>query len=279
MTMDGPDNNHEIDTLCFIAQLLGCSSNFRGKRTEDQRRELAGAFAKLLPIQTIKDWQDAQVCGKLAEHNKEFGKYEFDREYADFMMYMLAHKFENAHHLFEFGPRIVDPISDLYHKGDNENRVLFYEQQYYVLSNFSSFQLHWRGYLFHTSEAAYHWEKFKGPTDRHVEAQQTILDAPSAHEALQVARRAEQEGLRIPEWDDIKVNKMYWILRAKVDQHEYVKRQLLATGDRELIEDSWRDSFWGWGADQQGQNQLGQLWMQIRAELRESTSTTGVACS
>ena len=58
------------------------------------------------------------------------------------------------------------------------------------------------------------------------------------------------------------------ILRAKVQQHEYVRRKLLATGDRELVENSWRDDFWGWGPNRDGQNKLGKLWMKVRAELR-----------
>ena len=61
------------------------------------------------------------------------------------------------------------------------------------------------------------------------------------------------------------------ILRAKADQHEYVRRKLLATGDRELIEDSWRDDFWGWGPNRDGKNMLGKLWMEVRDELRASS--------
>ena len=45
------------------------------------------------------------------------------------------------------------------------------------------------------------------------------------------------------------------ILRKKVSQHPYVKKKLLETDDRELIEDSWRDSFWGWGPNKDGKNQ------------------------
>jgi predicted NAD-dependent protein-ADP-ribosyltransferase YbiA (DUF1768 family) len=60
------------------------------------------------------------------------------------------------------------------------------------------------------------------------------------------------------------------IIRAKVNQHEYVKRKLMATGQRVLIENSWRDNFWGWGPNKDGQNMLGKLWMEIRAELRKA---------
>jgi hypothetical protein len=43
-------------------------------------------------------------------------------------------------------------------------------------------------------------------------------------------------------------------------------------GDRELIEDSWRDDFWGWGPHRNGKNMLGKLWMEIRSELRAALS-------
>lgn len=74
---------------------------------------------------------------------------------------------------------------------------------------------------------------------------------------------------RRSDWDAVKVDIMRNILRAKVDQHEYVRRKLLATGNRELIEDSWRDDFWGWGLNRDGQNMLGRLWMEIRTDLRK----------
>ncbi|WP_411543268.1 NADAR domain-containing protein, partial [Escherichia coli] len=47
----------------------------------------------------------------------------------------------------------------------------------------------------------------------------------------------------------------------RADQHEYVRRKLLATGNRCLIENSWRDDFWGWGPNRDGKNMLGTLWM------------------
>ena len=148
-------------------------------------------------------------------------------------------------------------------KPDTETQVFFYEQDFYVLSNFSAFTLNWKGNRFDTSEAAYHWEKFEG-TDS--EVQDAILEAPSAHEAFKIAE--SQRLFRRADWDTVKVDIMRDILRAKATQHEYVRRKLLTTGTRELIEDSWRDDFWGWGPNRDGQNVLGRLWMQVRAELR-----------
>lgn len=157
------------------------------------------------------------------------------------------------------------------HKLDNELQVFFYEQDFYVLSNFSAFNLRWKGRTFPTSEHAYHWEKFPQETrdEAGVYVRDAIWHAPSAHEAFKLAEK--WKALRRSDWDDVKVDLMRDLLRAKAEQHEYVRRKLLATGDRELIEDSWRDDFWGWGPDRNGRNELGRLWMEIRAEFRAAT--------
>lgn len=154
------------------------------------------------------------------------------------------------------------------HGLDTPQRVCFYEQDFYVLSNFSSFAIEWRGLPFPTSEHAYHWMKFNTPGDEGHDLRARIRIAPSAHEAFKIAERAK--AYRREDWDNVKVGIMRDILRAKADQHEYVRRKLLGTGDRELVENSWRDDFWGWGPNRDGQNVLGKLWMEIRTELRAS---------
>lgn len=161
-------------------------------------------------------------------------------------------------------------------KPDSDTQVFFYEQDFYVLSNFSAFNLHWKGRTFSTSEHAYHWEKFDQVPDAWNCAgsiARQILEASSAHEAFKIAEVNKHR--RRPDWDDVKVDIMRGILRAKVQQHEYVRRKLLATGARELIEDSWRDDFWGWGPNRDGQNMLGKLWMEVRNELRVALAAKG----
>lgn len=160
-------------------------------------------------------------------------------------------------------PKMTEIPDSPHHKLDTDTQVFFYEQDYYVLSNFSSFTLQWKGLRFDTSEAAYHWEKF----DQTPWIQDLIRLAPSAHEAYKIAQRSRYY---YPKewWNDRRVYIMGNILRAKVAQHEYVHRKLLETGIRELVEDSHRDSFWGWGPDRKGQNMLGKLWMEVREEIR-----------
>jgi len=151
------------------------------------------------------------------------------------------------------------------HGLDTNNQVFFYEQEFYVLSNFSAFRLGYRGLVFPTSEHAYQWEKF--PACRDV-LRIAIAGAPSAHDAFRLAR--ENDTLKRHDWDHNKVWIMKGILRTKALQHEYVRRKLLETGGREIVENSWRDDFWGWGPNRDGKNMLGQLWMEIRQELREA---------
>lgn len=153
------------------------------------------------------------------------------------------------------------------HGLDTPERVCFYEQDFYVLSNFSSFAVEWAGEVFPTSEHLYHWLRFV--MSSHPMGEQgakAIFNARSAHDAFKLAQM--QKAWQAPDWNERKVGFMKRIIRAKADQHEYVRRKLLATGDRELVENSWRDDYWGWGPNKDGKNMLGRLWMEVRAELR-----------
>lgn len=143
---------------------------------------------------------------------------------------------------------------------NSEEKVFFYEREFYPLSNFSAFNLEWKGVLYMTSEHAYHSEKFTDP-----EIIEKIKNARSAHDAFKLSR--EYENMVRPDWLDVRVIIMEEIIRAKVAQHPYVKKKLLETGNREIVEDSWRDDFWGWGPNKNGQNQLGKIWMRVRKGL------------
>lgn len=152
------------------------------------------------------------------------------------------------------------------HKLDTETQVFFYEQDFYVLSNFSSFEVTFNGEDYKTAEHAYQCQKFFVAAAGYHDIRKDIREARSAHGAFKIAQ--QHKHLQRVDWDEVKVNVMCEILREKVKQHAYVMWKLLATGDRELIEDSWRDSFWGCGEDRQGLNMLGKCWMRVRDDLR-----------
>ncbi|KND51145.1 MAG: hypothetical protein ABA06_02410 [Parcubacteria bacterium C7867-001] len=138
--------------------------------------------------------------------------------------------------------------------------VLFYERRFYCFSNFASFAVEWRDELWMTSEHAYQAAKFSSPHLKRI-----IQQARSAHDAKLIAHANEQ--YKREDWESIKITVMEEICRAKLQQHEFIRRRLLETGTREIIEDSHKDSFWGWGPDQKGQNMLGKIWMKLREEL------------
>jgi ribA/ribD-fused uncharacterized protein len=139
--------------------------------------------------------------------------------------------------------------------------VFFYEHEFYVFSNFSSFMIEWKGRVWMTSEHVYHSERFEEE-----ERKQEIFAARSAHDAFTYAQ--VNKSFQRKDWDDIKLGIMKSILHEKVRQHPYVKKKLLDSGNRNLVEDSWRDDFWGWGPNKDGKNWLGTLWMEVREEVR-----------
>ena len=147
------------------------------------------------------------------------------------------------------------------HGSDTDKQIFFYEHEFYVFSNFSSFAIEWKNKLYMTSEHAYHSEKFED-----INLKERIRNARSAHDALKLAQ-LNKDKYRA-DWDTIKLKVMKEILRAKVEQHLYVKKKLIESGSKELIEDSWRDSYWGWGPNKDGENHLGKLWMEVREEFR-----------
>ena len=96
-----------------------------------------------------------------------------------------------------------------------------------------------------------------------------VKKSHSADEAQRIAY-ANRDKQR-PDWDEIKVEIMEELLRLKIEQNPYVKKKLLQTKDYYIVEDSPKDTFWGWGPNRDGVNQLGKLWMKLREELQNES--------
>lgn len=94
---------------------------------------------------------------------------------------------------------------------------------------------------------------------------------PHDHDLVRAAQGpdiAKQIGRVItlrPDWEEIKYDVMLFALRAKFMMPNY-RRELLATGNREIREDSPTDFVWGYRNG--GQNLLGKALMQVRDEIR-----------
>lgn len=145
--------------------------------------------------------------------------------------------------------------------------VGFYTREFYCLDNFSAFKITYKDHKYSTVEEAY---QALGFIDTAPEIAKAIIDSGSAHDAQRIAHENAEK--RRADWDEMKVSLMEELLRAKLSQHPYVKKKLLETGDLPIVEDSPKDSFWGWGPNRDGKNELGKLWMKLRTELRNAKS-------
>lgn len=140
-------------------------------------------------------------------------------------------------------------------------RILFYEEKYYMFSNFSAHQVEYEGVLYPTAEHAYQSAKFIDPR-----VKEEVRKAKSPLEAKYLANEVYRD-IKRKDWEKIKMEIMYKVIKAKVEQHEEVKNKLVETGDLEIAENSPVDSFWGLGKDKKGENQLGKILMRVREEV------------
>jgi ribA/ribD-fused uncharacterized protein len=144
------------------------------------------------------------------------------------------------------------------------NPIGFYEREFYPFSNFSSFQVEWKGRLWPTAEHAYQAAHFLETSPELVEK---IAKAKSADAAFRIANASADK--EISNWDVIKIGIMEDICRHKLQQNPYVQQKLLETLALPLVEDSPKDNFWGWGPNRDGRNELGKIWMRLREGLKD----------
>jgi len=140
----------------------------------------------------------------------------------------------------------------------------FYPREFYPLDNFSSFKVEVDGYLYSSLEEAYQSMLF---LPDYPEISNLIKNSHSAHEAQKIMI---ENSKKVKYNDEERIIIMERLLRLKLEQNPYVKKKLLQTGDYIIVEDSPKDSFWGWGPNRDGENQLGRLWMKLRNEIKSN---------
>lgn len=135
--------------------------------------------------------------------------------------------------------------------------------EYRWLSNFWRVPITLDGELYPTVEHAYQAAK---TLDHMARAKIQKLSAPSA------AKRAGYKVMIRSDWEEIKLDVMYQMVKAKFS-HQKLKDLLLETGDRDIIEgNSWGDTFWG-VCDGEGENHLGKIIMRVREEYRNEAAS------
>jgi ribA/ribD-fused uncharacterized protein len=142
--------------------------------------------------------------------------------------------------------------------------ITSFSGQYFFLSNFYRREFRFDGVIYPTSEHAFQCAKAARP-----DGFKYILDAPTPGMAK---LRGRQVPLK-PDWEEIKVDVMKNVLRAKFSPGLVVINscaiRLHQTGEEELIEgNTWGDTFWGQCPLGNGENMLGKLLMKVRSEQR-----------
>ena len=137
-----------------------------------------------------------------------------------------------------------------------------FQGEYRWLSNFWHSPIRFGDWVFPTAEHAYQASKSLHPIDW-----QKIIDCPSPGAAKRLGKTMK---LR-PDWNQVKVENMTEILRAKFQIPE-LRQKLLDTGEALLIEENtWRDTFWGTYRGK-GANMLGLCLVGIRKEIQSTES-------
>lgn len=142
---------------------------------------------------------------------------------------------------------------------ETDDAVYFFTPAFHPFDSFSAHRVEIWGIKFPTAEHAFQWKKFsKAKSD--ISSQ--ILDAPNPEAAKQISLDHKQD---MPEsWHKEKVAVMEEIFKAKAEQNLDVQEALKRSGNRQIIENSPVDSFWGIGPNGDGQNMVGRIWMKIR---------------
>ena len=142
--------------------------------------------------------------------------------------------------------------------------ILFYNrgEPYFEFTNFFLAVVHIDNEDWLTTEHYYQAQKFVGTS-----LVRTIRLMERPREAFNMSRDPRYSHLCRSDWEEVKEDVMFKALQAKFTQHEHLKKLLLDTKDRVLVEHSPYDSYWGDGGDGSGKNRLGELLMRLRKDL------------
>lgn len=125
---------------------------------------------------------------------------------------------------------------------------------YAFLSNFHKCKIEFEGYIYPTVEHAFQAAKTFDKEER-----EKIRSVASPVIAKRIGRKVKLRN----DWEIVKSDIMYTLLKKKFADQE-LKKMLLATGDAELIEgNNHGDRYWG-QVNGSGKNMLGKLLMQVR---------------
>lgn len=142
----------------------------------------------------------------------------------------------------------------------NRDIINNFSGKYEFLSNFFPCYVKYEGDIYSSVERAFQAAKCLNKSDR-IRFQVISTNADAKKLGRQVDLR--------PDWDKIKTDVMYQLLKSKFQNNAELRNKLIATGDSRLVEGNQHgDTFWG-VCGGNGKNILGNLLERVRSEIRE----------
>jgi ribA/ribD-fused uncharacterized protein len=136
--------------------------------------------------------------------------------------------------------------------------------EYRWLSNFWPVEVEWQGHIYPSTEHAYQAAKTNSLQER-----EEIREAKTCGKAKRLGQKVTIQAF----WDDKKVEVMRILTRRKF-KDPHLKEKLILTARQHLVEgNAWGDTFWG-VCEGNGENHLGRILMDIRAEIIRENSAT-----
>lgn len=134
--------------------------------------------------------------------------------------------------------------------------INLFRGEYAFLSNMYECKIVLGDVSYSCAEAAFQAVKLSDKSQR------KMFSGLSGSTAKALGRRVQ---LR-PDWNNIRVDVMRWIISEKFKQNPALKQKLLQTGSEDLVEgNTWNDTFWG-VCNGKGHNWLGKILMEERSK-------------
>ena len=166
----------------------------------------------------------------------------------------------------------VPPRPKLFKRSEKwDNAILFYErnQPYFEFTNFHRCNVSIDGCVWPSTEHYFQAQKFIGTPFC-----EQIRNLTSPREAFAQSRVPVVSQWKRSDWEEVKKDIMYRALLEKFSQNTRLRMLLVHTGERELVENSPHDSYWGVGSNGRGTNHLGKLLMKVRRHMFELVAVT-----
>lgn len=139
-----------------------------------------------------------------------------------------------------------------------------FKNQYFFLSNFYECPVYYNKLVFCNAEAAFQAQK--------------VIDEKEQYKFINLnASQARKLGKTIvlrEDWEEVKDNIMYEIVKRKFTVNKELQQKLIDTKDEELVEGNWwHDTYWGVDSKTGiGKNKLGKILMKVREEVKSSNA-------